>query len=290
MVATIAQPTARWSSETPLGFEAGDTNLRRYVGNSPPNATDPDGLQERRLPTINISTPDGTDVRSLGSFFQGTGQEYDPTSRNKTVVQRLYESYDSEDKRIFEFATFLNRNNEVDRAINQAGLLVAKIVGEEVSHDSANKCFKKHKTVVVDVFGWSRGGYAAAMFSNRLAAEGVNVNFATERSEIPTAPQGKVTVIVRFAGIVDAVNTGADAFRLPADRLHINASDVCHATSGGSSAADSTIFRTDHLINHGSNPVVSGKSFSYTHAAIGWRIPVFEHLVEQAKKKGVPFK
>ncbi len=32
-------------SEDPLGFEGGDTNLRRYVGNNPVNAVDPLGLQ-----------------------------------------------------------------------------------------------------------------------------------------------------------------------------------------------------------------------------------------------------
>lgn len=46
MVGAIERPTDCWDSETPLGFEAGDTNLRRYVGNSPPNATDPSGLHK----------------------------------------------------------------------------------------------------------------------------------------------------------------------------------------------------------------------------------------------------
>ena len=32
-------------SEDPIGFSAGDANLRRYVGNSPLNATDPSGLK-----------------------------------------------------------------------------------------------------------------------------------------------------------------------------------------------------------------------------------------------------
>jgi hypothetical protein len=32
------------SSTTPLGFAGGDTNLHRYVGNSPTDATDPSGL------------------------------------------------------------------------------------------------------------------------------------------------------------------------------------------------------------------------------------------------------
>jgi RHS repeat-associated protein len=34
----------RWISEDPIGFAAGDSNLYRYVGNSPTNATDPSGL------------------------------------------------------------------------------------------------------------------------------------------------------------------------------------------------------------------------------------------------------
>lgn len=35
----------RWLQEDPIGFEAGDANLYRYVGNNPPNARDPMGLQ-----------------------------------------------------------------------------------------------------------------------------------------------------------------------------------------------------------------------------------------------------
>lgn len=34
----------RFLSEDPLGFDAGDTNLQRYVGNSSPNFTDPSGM------------------------------------------------------------------------------------------------------------------------------------------------------------------------------------------------------------------------------------------------------
>jgi RHS repeat-associated protein len=34
----------RWMSEDPTGFDAGDANLYRYVGNSPVNGVDPEGL------------------------------------------------------------------------------------------------------------------------------------------------------------------------------------------------------------------------------------------------------
>jgi RHS repeat-associated protein len=35
--------SGRWTSEDPLGFAAGDSNLYRYVHNSPTNATDSSG-------------------------------------------------------------------------------------------------------------------------------------------------------------------------------------------------------------------------------------------------------
>jgi RHS repeat-associated protein len=38
------QNIGRFISEDPIGFEAGDTNIYRYVGNSPTNANDPSGL------------------------------------------------------------------------------------------------------------------------------------------------------------------------------------------------------------------------------------------------------
>jgi hypothetical protein len=37
----------RWATMDPIGFDAGDTNLFRYVGNNPSNRLDPTGLQEK---------------------------------------------------------------------------------------------------------------------------------------------------------------------------------------------------------------------------------------------------
>src|ERR1019366_3426819 len=37
--------TGRWISQDPLGFDAGDSNLYRYVNNGPTDAADPSGLE-----------------------------------------------------------------------------------------------------------------------------------------------------------------------------------------------------------------------------------------------------
>lgn len=47
----------RWLEEDPIGFDAGDMDLYRYVGNDPTNATDPSGLAK----LIVVSTPSGPD-------------------------------------------------------------------------------------------------------------------------------------------------------------------------------------------------------------------------------------
>lgn len=48
-------------SDDPIDFDAGDPNVRRYVGNSPTNATDPSELAELPSPR---TTPywDGKDI------------------------------------------------------------------------------------------------------------------------------------------------------------------------------------------------------------------------------------
>ena len=61
-------PLGRWTQTDPIGFDAGDLNLYRYVGNSPGYAVDPGGLEpasgpeddfiNRRLPGEPISAKD----------------------------------------------------------------------------------------------------------------------------------------------------------------------------------------------------------------------------------------
>lgn len=68
--------SSRWSSQSPLGFEGGDTNLQRYVGNSPTNYTDPTGLWREGghfYTTYNIGRLAGmnhNDARELAYYSQ----------------------------------------------------------------------------------------------------------------------------------------------------------------------------------------------------------------------------
>src|SRR5690606_31127231 len=55
--------TARFLSEDPIGFRAGDTNLFRYVKNNPINFKDSDGLK-RDDPTRGASTPEERQQKS----------------------------------------------------------------------------------------------------------------------------------------------------------------------------------------------------------------------------------
>ena len=52
--------TGRWMSTDPIGFEAGDANLYRYVGNGSTWQADPSGLEKDRIVVEIYRTPTGT--------------------------------------------------------------------------------------------------------------------------------------------------------------------------------------------------------------------------------------
>jgi RHS repeat-associated protein len=61
--------TGRWISEDPLSFGAGDTNVRRYVGNDPVNYNDPSGLVENQA----YASPENNYSVIWGSSGGGSG-------------------------------------------------------------------------------------------------------------------------------------------------------------------------------------------------------------------------
>jgi hypothetical protein len=71
---------SRFLSEDPSGFDGGDANLYRYVGNSFPNATDPTGESIKpptfSLPKFNAFDPIGSLTSATSSAFVNTATSY----------------------------------------------------------------------------------------------------------------------------------------------------------------------------------------------------------------------
>src|SRR5262249_34496635 len=61
----------RWLIQDPIGFEAGDPNLYRYVNNDATNATDPTGFAAVPLPSF-------TDSDGYKTTFMTSGKAVDP--------------------------------------------------------------------------------------------------------------------------------------------------------------------------------------------------------------------
>jgi len=77
--------TGRWTTEDPIGFEAGDADLYRYVGNNPTNFTDPTGLYARVETKRVPPTPPPMPVVAKGDFVLTTGEQVDPNELKSSV-------------------------------------------------------------------------------------------------------------------------------------------------------------------------------------------------------------
>ncbi len=65
--------TGRFLSKDPLGFEAGDTNLYRYVGNGPQNAVDPSGMDSIKV--MYVTRLDGSNAVDIAIFGDVTAEQ-----------------------------------------------------------------------------------------------------------------------------------------------------------------------------------------------------------------------
>ena len=85
--------TGRWQSQDPLGFDAGDSNLYRYVNNRPDVATDPSGLQttayERMLDRRDMN-PNGLrngPSAPVPNFFEGLANLFFPPPPGPPIIK-----------------------------------------------------------------------------------------------------------------------------------------------------------------------------------------------------------
>jgi RHS repeat-associated protein len=73
----LSPTLGRWISQDPIGFEAGDANLYRYVGNGPGNRMDPFGLHDIELcgSDLNTNCPYiNRELRRVKSIVKETGE------------------------------------------------------------------------------------------------------------------------------------------------------------------------------------------------------------------------
>jgi RHS repeat-associated protein len=81
----------KFTSEDPLGFAAGDTNVQRYVGNSPTNATDPSGMEENPTKGLypNQEASASSSLDDLTSYFEENPDVYDAFEKLPNANARL---------------------------------------------------------------------------------------------------------------------------------------------------------------------------------------------------------
>jgi RHS repeat-associated protein len=75
--------TGRWMSQDPMGFAAGDSDLYRYVGNAPTNATDPFGYRGK--------TAKDADTK-VAALIDGMNLPPDVKAKVKKEVQKLLDA------------------------------------------------------------------------------------------------------------------------------------------------------------------------------------------------------
>jgi len=159
--------TNQFISEDPLSFSAGDTNLRRYVGNSNPNAVDPNGL--------------------VLYAFDGTGNDSDvdrwgttpAAPSNIAILVDLYQG----------FAYYRNGvGTSGDTYWDTTGNAFGRGGQERLDTMMSNfdRYYKTHPDEPVDIIGFSRGAALARAFANNV------------QKKYPDAE-------IRFLGIFDTV-------------------------------------------------------------------------------------
>lgn len=92
----MLDPTAGiWMTEDPIGFDAGDPNLRRYVGNNATNGTDRSGLQDPKTkPGVKVvdSAANGVVYMDI-SLFEPLATPGGPTATIRDTYQGMQQQF-----------------------------------------------------------------------------------------------------------------------------------------------------------------------------------------------------
>jgi RHS repeat-associated protein len=158
--------TGRWTSEDPIGFQAGDSNLYRYVGNNPTNAIDPKGTD-----IIYLMTREGSPIAQLAGhgavligpdeygtyWFYSYSTGRDLSRADDDIDVRPYCTFrdfiDDKDRKISRYKYWLWFST--DLPINEK----AKYYMDEVGTTKPYRLFRHNcAQIVVDAIGYATNG------------------------------------------------------------------------------------------------------------------------------------
>ena len=126
--------TGRWDSPDTDGFKAGDTNLYRYCGNSPTNATDPNGTEPKVAAAILQALARG-DIQLALQLLAGIG--YKGLNLVPAFLQKLQEGMTLADgrcgavaARAFDLFTMVGEHPVILEITDEEGELTWEYFGE----------------------------------------------------------------------------------------------------------------------------------------------------------------
>jgi RHS repeat-associated protein len=164
----VYDPTVgRFLSQDPIGFEAGDPNLYRYVGNGPTYAIDPSGAV--------LVAVDGTGSKE----FREKGKGFDKrTGRYRSHTRNFYEDYaEKPDERKAYWDGPCNETTGSDAAAIHQSVM-----------DFLEPILKANPDETVNLVGHSRGGYIVMEVARTLKQRGYKVNFLGMYDAVDMAP------------------------------------------------------------------------------------------------------
>ncbi len=117
--------TGRWTTQDPIGFAGGDTNLYRYLHNDPTNAVDPSGLQQKQ---------------DASKAVQANPQHQDPPmlALLRRIQEKVRQSTEDDAKRYADEASkALKKEADSWRQAEQNALRRAQTSGSAISPEAA---------------------------------------------------------------------------------------------------------------------------------------------------------
>jgi RHS repeat-associated protein len=150
--------SGRWISQDPLGFDAGDSNLYRYVNNGPTGVTDPSGLEDTCDKFVNAKNPS---AKVYVIAFEGLAGS--ALLGNDMLKQNFVSPYEKE------------FNNVIFKYYSQSEFLTAAtFIRKNITSQVGQKTIRNRFVLL----GFSAGGDAVTRTVDNLATSGLMVKGA----------------------------------------------------------------------------------------------------------------